>query len=145
MSDSEEPHADDWLRRSRRTSGSGRRSSSSSARKRAFRARRSRARPSHALKRAAGMALNGALIVRPDERWGRSYVEHLRALNESEEAPAEVREAARRLSDARAPAGPVVTLRTRRTKTSARGGAHGDGARLRHRARLARQERKTGE
>ncbi len=32
------------------------------------------------VKRAAGMALNAALIVEPDEKWGRSYVEHVKAL-----------------------------------------------------------------
>jgi HEPN domain-containing protein len=78
----------------------------------AFHARDAGAAIAH-VKRAGGMALNGALIVRRDERWGRKYVEHLRALGESEDAPAEVREAARRLCAARAPAGPVVALRTR--------------------------------
>jgi hypothetical protein len=33
-----------------------------------------------ALRRAAGMALNGALIVEPNPSWGRTYVEHLQAL-----------------------------------------------------------------
>ena len=32
------------------------------------------------LKRAAGMALNGALLVEPDDAWGRTYVEHVEAL-----------------------------------------------------------------
>ena len=62
--------------------------------------------------RAAGMALNGALIVQPNERWGRSYVDHVRALAQDESAPAEAREAARTLLDAPAPGGPVVLLRT---------------------------------
>ena len=78
----------------------------------AFQAREATAAIAH-VKRAAGMALNGALIVRPNERWGRKYMEHLRALGGSEDAPAEVREAARRICEARPPAGPVVTLRTR--------------------------------
>jgi HEPN domain-containing protein len=65
------------------------------------------------VKRAAGMALNGALIVRPVESWGRTYTEHLKALIDDHAAPAEVREAARRLDAERAPGGSLVTLRTR--------------------------------
>ena len=38
------------------------------------------------LKRAAGMALNGALLVEPDDAWGRSYVEHVEALSRDEKA-----------------------------------------------------------
>ncbi len=38
-------------------------------------------------RRAAGMALNGALVVVPNASWGRTYVEHLQALA----APAEAR------------------------------------------------------
>lgn len=51
------------------------------------------------LKRAAGMALNGALIVVPRPDWGRSYAEHLAALGEDETAPAEVRRAAALISE----------------------------------------------
>jgi HEPN domain-containing protein len=49
------------------------------------------------LQRAAGMALNGALSVvfRP---WGRTYLDHLRALRTDEGVPAPVREAAELLS-----------------------------------------------
>jgi hypothetical protein len=65
------------------------------------------------LKRAAGMALNAALIVRPRPEWGRSYVEHLRALADDAQAPAEVRDAARRLLALKPPGGAVVSLRTR--------------------------------
>jgi len=65
------------------------------------------------LKRAAGMALNAALIVRPRPEWGRSYVSHLRALADDAQAPAEVREAAWRLLDVKPPGGSVVSLRTR--------------------------------
>jgi HEPN domain-containing protein len=45
------------------------------------------------LQRAAGMALNGALSVvfRP---WGRTYLDHLRAVRRDESVPAAVREAA---------------------------------------------------
>lgn len=68
-------------------------------------------------KRAAGMALNGALIVEPDETWGRSYVDHLMALARDAKVPERVREACRELTAAaggeRTP-GPekLVTLRT---------------------------------
>lgn len=62
--------------------------------------------------RAAGMALNGALVVLPDESWGRSYVDHIRALARDEGVPQAVRDAARTLLDAPPPGGPVVMLRT---------------------------------
>ena len=50
------------------------------------------------LRRAAGMALNGALCVvsRP---WGRTYAEHLQALQHDSTAPQAVRDAAQLLSD----------------------------------------------
>jgi hypothetical protein len=67
--------------------------------------------------RAAGMALNGALVVQPDESWGRSYVDHIRALGRDTTVPAEVREAARTLLDAPAPGGQVVLLRTPSTES----------------------------
>ncbi len=67
-------------------------------------------------KRAAGMALNGALIVEPDDLWGRSYVDHLMALGRDAKVPERVREACRELtasSGAPAPGAPkLVTLRT---------------------------------
>jgi HEPN domain-containing protein len=50
------------------------------------------------LRRAAGMALNGALSVRPRD-WGRTYVEHLRAVVDDASVPAAVRDAARLLND----------------------------------------------
>jgi HEPN domain-containing protein len=65
------------------------------------------------VKRAAGMALNGALIVCPRESWGRTYAEHLSALSEDTQAPPEVREAARCLDAARPPSTPLVVLRTK--------------------------------
>ena len=51
------------------------------------------------LRRAAGMALNGALSVqlRP---WGRTYVEHLRAVADDDQVPELVRQAAKLLNDA---------------------------------------------
>jgi hypothetical protein len=49
------------------------------------------------LKRAAGMALNGALSIvwRP---WGRTYVAHLQAIETDSSVPAEVRDAAKLLN-----------------------------------------------
>jgi hypothetical protein len=66
------------------------------------------------LKRAAGMALNGALIVEPDETWGRTYVEHVEALARDARVPAAVRDACRALLDARPPGGDVIQLRSPR-------------------------------
>ena len=65
-------------------------------------------------KRAAGMALNGALIVEPDETWGRSYVDHLMALARDTKVPARVAEACRQLIEPSPLAGAekLVTLRT---------------------------------
>jgi HEPN domain-containing protein len=66
-------------------------------------------------KRAAGMALNGALIVEPDEQWGRTYVEHLEALAVDRRVPEAVRAASRRVLDAGAPLeSQLVSLRTPR-------------------------------
>lgn len=50
-----------------------------------------------ALKRAAGMALNGALRVVPRDDWGRTYVAHVVALTEDLAIPSAVRDAARAL------------------------------------------------
>jgi HEPN domain-containing protein len=64
-------------------------------------------------KRAAGMALNGALIVEPDEAWGRSYVDHLMALSRDARVPDRVRDACRELTEGAPPAASrLVTLRT---------------------------------
>ncbi len=51
------------------------------------------------LRRAAGMALNGALAVHFRE-WGRTYVDHLRAIAEDESVPEPVRDAAKVLASA---------------------------------------------
>ncbi len=64
------------------------------------------------IKRAAGMALNAALIVEPDESWGRTYREHLVALARADRVPEAIREACRVVLAARAPHGDVVILRT---------------------------------
>lgn len=50
------------------------------------------------LRRAAGMALNGALSIQA-RPWGRTYVEHLRAVANDESVPAAVRDAAKLLND----------------------------------------------
>jgi hypothetical protein len=44
-------------------------------------------------RRAAGMALNAVLAGAPNEAWGRSYMDHLRALAADPLAPAALREA----------------------------------------------------
>lgn len=49
------------------------------------------------LRRAAGMALNGALCVSWRE-WGRTYVEHVRAVEHDADVPDAVRDAARLLN-----------------------------------------------
>jgi hypothetical protein len=69
------------------------------------------------LKRAAGMALNGALLVEPDETWGRTYVEHVEALARDARVPEAVRAASRALLDARPPGGDIINLRTPRAHT----------------------------
>jgi hypothetical protein len=50
------------------------------------------------LRRAAGMALNGALSVHFRE-WGRTYIDHLRAVAEDPSVPTAVSEAARLLNE----------------------------------------------
>jgi HEPN domain-containing protein len=65
-------------------------------------------------KRAAGMALNGALLVEPAPSWGRSYVEHVRALASEERVPQAVRDASRTVLDARPPNASLLTLRVPR-------------------------------
>jgi hypothetical protein len=59
----------------------------------AFDSRQSSAAAS-ALKRATGMALNGALCIVPREDWGRTYVEHLQAVSADVSVPSSVRAAA---------------------------------------------------
>jgi HEPN domain-containing protein len=64
-------------------------------------------------RRAAGMALNAALIAEPNERWGRTYVEHLAALQEDVRVPKEVRDASRLLTETRPPGHEIVVLRSK--------------------------------
>lgn len=46
-------------------------------------------------RRAAGMACNAWLVGHTNERYGRSYMEHLKALSDDEIAPAEIQQAAK--------------------------------------------------
>jgi len=64
-------------------------------------------------KRAAGMALNGALSVEPNEAWGRTYVEHVEALAKDAGAPELVRASCKVVLDATAPTSALATLRTK--------------------------------
>jgi HEPN domain-containing protein len=66
-------------------------------------------------KRAAGMALNAALLVEPNEAWGRTYVEHVAALAADANAPEGVRAACRAVLDAKPPSPGLVNLRTSRS------------------------------
>ncbi|HEY4186089.1 MAG TPA: hypothetical protein VGP07_13525 [Polyangia bacterium] len=50
-------------------------------------------------RRAAGMAWNAVLVLNPDERFGRSYMEHIVALAADAQLPDELRAAARELRD----------------------------------------------
>jgi HEPN domain-containing protein len=61
-------------------------------------------------RRAAGMALNGALLVEPNEGWGRSYVDHLRALERDTSIPEQVRQACGYLMEMRPPGADILTL-----------------------------------
>jgi HEPN domain-containing protein len=64
------------------------------------------------IKRAAGMALNAALIVHPNETWGRSYVDHLRALVLDPSVPEPVRLSAELLLGGQLRRSTVVSLRS---------------------------------
>jgi HEPN domain-containing protein len=64
-------------------------------------------------KRAAGMALNGALLLEPNDAWGRSYVEHVQALARDPGAPEAVRAACAVLLEAAAPGHSLVGLRSK--------------------------------
>ena len=64
-------------------------------------------------RRAAGMALNGALVVEPNEAWGRSYVDHLVALAKDGGVPEAVRAACKVLIEARPPSSDILSLRSK--------------------------------
>lgn len=61
-------------------------------------------------RRAAGMALNALLAVRPNDGWGRSYMDHVIALADDLAVPDLVRAAARTLRETPAAAPELVTL-----------------------------------
>lgn len=63
------------------------------------------------LRRAAGMALNGALRVAWKE-WGRTYVEHVRAVALAEDVPEAVRAAAKLLVSVELERGPDIVRLT---------------------------------
>jgi HEPN domain-containing protein len=63
-------------------------------------------------RRAAGMAINAAIIVSPDEAYGRSFVDHLRALVDDAAVPEAVRDAGRVLLETRPPGPTLVILRS---------------------------------
>jgi hypothetical protein len=71
------------------------------------------------VKRAAGMALNAALLVEPDPAYGRTYVEHLEALAIDARVPEAVRIASRRVLDARGPSTEIIRIRTPKDHTTA--------------------------
>ena len=64
-------------------------------------------------KRAAGMALNGALIAEPNAQWGRTYVEHVAAVARDEDVPPAVRDACRELLAQRPPGGALLSLHSK--------------------------------
>lgn len=64
-------------------------------------------------KRAAGMALNGALILEPNEAWGRSYVEHVAAVAKDESVPAQVRAGCKLLVEVKMPSSDLLGLRSK--------------------------------
>ena len=65
-------------------------------------------------RRAAGMAWNAVLITAPDERYGRSYMEHVvalaQALDVDASIPAAVRDAARLLRETPAMPPQLITI-----------------------------------
>ena len=71
--------------------------------------RAGRAGLAHA-RRAAGMAWNAVLVDHPEERAGRSYMDHVVALCDDPAVPDGVRAAARELRDASMTPPPLVTL-----------------------------------
>ena len=66
-------------------------------------------------KRAAGMALNGALLVEPNDSWQRSYVDHVSAVGRDTTVPERVRDACKVLLEARPPSSDILTLRSPRS------------------------------
>ncbi len=65
------------------------------------------------VKRAAGMALNGALILEPNEAWGRSYVDHLAGAAKDASVPEQVRAGCKLLVDLKMPSSDLLGLRSK--------------------------------
>jgi hypothetical protein len=61
-------------------------------------------------RRAVGMAWNAVLVLHLDERYGRSYMDHVAALAAAEGVPEEIRAAARDLRDTPAAPPTLITL-----------------------------------
>jgi len=61
-------------------------------------------------RRSAGMAWNAVLVLHPDERAGRSYMEHVVALADDPAVPDEVRAAAQTLRQAAASPPALIPL-----------------------------------
>ena len=65
-------------------------------------------------RRAAGMAWNAVLVIAPDDRYGRSYMEHVVALAQTSDddasIPADVRAAARLLRDTPSVPAQLITI-----------------------------------
>lgn len=66
-----------------------------------------------AAKRAAGMSLNAVLILFPDDAWGRTYLDHLKAAAADVAVPDAVRAAASQVLTATPPGSQLVMLRSR--------------------------------
>lgn len=61
-------------------------------------------------RRAAGMAWNAVMVAAFDDRYGRTYMEHVVALAKDAQVPEQVRRAAERLRDTPPAAPALVTL-----------------------------------
>ena len=108
---SDELNAQSWLTRYSAEGWIERSLTELSLAQQAFAERRA-ASAAAALKRAAGMALNGALRVVPRDDWGRSFVEHLSALVDDSSVPPAVALAAQALLQFAPQPGSIVLLRS---------------------------------
>lgn len=61
-------------------------------------------------RRAAGMALNAVLVIEPNDAWGRSYMDHLRAIAQDAQADEALRNACALLAGAPTSAPSLVRL-----------------------------------
>lgn len=95
----DDPTGDDWLTRHTPEEWLAAATLELAHAVRAFETRQHRKGVTHA-RRSAGMALNALLRHAPNDDWGRTYVEHLRAVASDETVDPIVRESARDLLDA---------------------------------------------